>query len=547
MSGRGLLRIFGGFVVALFVLCGALTRYLHIERGAERPKLSIVSVWQGGVRRERVVVTEHAERVLPDAGPAPFTTRVVEEVVDDGPVLSLNPFLFGMSFVAARDGVEVRLGERTAYATPDDLMHVGAYNSAVTYGNLKLKYGVDAARVFQFLAKELGVTEATLLEQGRFRRLAVLRRWPTERLPKVEINQDTLRASALGAGRYLARAVDADGKFRYEIDGATGEESADYNLPRHAGATWYLAEVAATSGDRPMRAAVRRAARYLRDNHLLDCGQRRCIANGDRADLGSSALGLLAFTKLVASGIAPEFEPVVRELADFLRSQQRADGEFQHLYDRVQKHPIDVQLLYYTGEAAFALSRSHHVTNDIHDLTAAKQALARLVEPPFWYIGWRYYWNAEHWTCHALADLWDRAPNQKALRFCLDWQEFVRSTAVYGREPAPEYDGASTSGPFVPPQLVVSACRLEAGVATLSAARRAGIPAGELERLDAGVRGMMEFLLRSQFLPGPTHLMPEPDVMFGAFPASETDFHVRIDYPQHAAIGMLDYLELSAH
>jgi hypothetical protein len=386
-----------------------------------------------------------------------------------------------------------------------------------------------------------------LLARASFRRVAMRRRLPTEALPKIEITPDTLRASAVGAGRYLARAVGGDGKFRYEIDGATGEDSADYNLPRHAGATWYLAEVAAFSGDRQMKAAARRAARYLVEHHLLDCGARRCIATDARADLGSSALGLLAFTKLVDSGVAPEFADEVAQLADFLRSQQRDDGEFQHLYDRVEKHPIDVQLLYYTGEAAFALSRAHHVTNDIHDLIAAKRALARLVEPPFWYIGWRYYWGAEHWTCHALADLWDRAPNPKALEFCLDWQEFVRNTAVYGREPSPEYDGASTSGPFVPPQLVVSSCRLEAGVATLSAARRAKLAPRELERLEFGVRGMISFLLRSQFLPGPTHLMPEPDAMNGAFPASETDFHVRIDYPQHAAIGILDYLELNAH
>lgn len=546
MSARALLRVFGAFFALLCIVCAALTRYLHVARRAERPKVSIVSLWQGAERRAREVVQEHPERILPDVGPSPFATRVVEEVVDDGPLLSLNPFLFGMSFVAARDGVAVRLGERAAYATPDDLMHVGAYNSSISFGSLKLKFGVDAERVFQFLAHELSVSKATLLEQGQFRRVAILRRLPTETLPKVEINEDTLRASALGAGRYLARAVGRDGKFRYEIDGATGSVSEDYNLPRHAGATWYLAEVAAISGDRPMRAAVRRAARYLVEHYLLDCGARRCIAKDERADLGSSALALLGFTKLVESGIAPEFTTVVAELADFLRSQQRPDGEFQHLYDRAEKHPVDVQLLYYTGEAAFALSRAHHVTNDIHDLTAAKQALARLVEPPFWYIGWRYYWGAEHWTCHAVADLWDRAPNPKALQFCLNWQEFVRNTAVYGREPSPEYDGASTSGPFVPPQLVVTACRLEAGVATLSAARHAGLAPGELERLEAGVRGMIGFLLRSQFLPGPTHLMPEPDVMFGAFPASETDFHVRIDYPQHAAIGILDYLALVA-
>jgi hypothetical protein len=546
VSVRALLRTFAGFALALFLVCLALTEYLSVHRG-ETAKTNVVSVWQGGARRARTVVAEHPERALAEAASEPGATRVVEEVLDDGPVLSLSPFLFGMSFVAARDGVQASIDGRTAYATPDDLIQLGAYNSSISFGNFKLKFGVDAGSVFPFLARELGVSEAALLSGARFRRVAMRRRLPAATLPKIEINAETLRASAVGAGRYLARAVGSDGKFRYEVDGATGEESGDYNLPRHAGATWYLAEVAAFSGDRTMKAAARRAARYLVEHHLLDCGARRCIATAERADLGSSALALLGFTKLVDSGVGPEFREEVALLAEFLRSQQRPDGEFQHLYDRAEKHPVDVQLLYYTGEAAFALSRAYHVTNDIHDLAAAKQALRHLVKPPPWYIGWRYYWGAEHWTCHAMADLWDRAPDHKALKFCLDWMEFVRNTAVYGREPSPEYDGASTSGPFVPPQLVVSSCRLEAGVSTLSAARRAGVAPRELERLEEGLRGMTSFLLRSQFLPGPAHLMPDPDAMFGGFPASETDFHVRIDYPQHAAIGILNYLLLTTH
>jgi hypothetical protein len=534
------------YAAALALVCFVLAGSLRVERTNPAPHTSVVSVWQGGQRRARAVVGEHAERALAAASAEPGATRVVEDVLDAGPVLSLSPFLFGMSFVAGRDGVEVSLAERVAYATPDDLLKMGAYDAELAFGTIKLKFGVDSQVVFAYFAGELSVSVPTLLEQGRFRRVAMRRRLPAESLPKLPINRETLQASVLGAGGYLARAVDQDGKFRYEINAATGEESSDYNLPRHAGTTWFLAEAAAHTGDRQMRAAVRRAARYLVDNHLLDCGSRRCIARNEQADLGSSALGLLALVKLVESGVAPEFMDAVSALANFLRSQQRPDGEFKHIYDRSERRAIDIQKLYYTGEAAFALSRAHRVTNDIHDLAAARQALTHLVEPPSWYIGWRYYWGAEHWTCHAMGDLWDRAPNRRALQFCLDWQEFVRNTAVRGREASPEYDGASSSGPFVPPQLVVSSCRLEAAVPTLSAARQLGLPADELERLESGARDMLAFLLRSQFLPGPAHLMPDPDAMFGAFPASETDLRVRIDYPQHAAAGILEYLQLSA-
>jgi len=538
-------RLFFGFRLYLGVLFGLswlLYLSLHIDR--QSPQKYIVSVWQGGARRARAVVTSNPEAALPEAAAAAGATRVIEDVLGEGPVLFTSPFLFGMSFVPGRDAIEVSFRDRVAHATPDDLLKLGAFELFLPFGEFKVKFGVDAARAQALLARELGVSVQELLAEGRFRRLAIHRRIPDAPPEIFEVTPDTLRASVIAAGRYLARGVGPDGTYRYEVNGATGEDALDYNLPRHAGATWFLGEAAAYSRDRNMRRAVRLAANYLTTKQWADCGTHKCITDNDRADLGSSALALLALVELVESGISPELTPHVAELADFLRSQQRPDGEFKHLYDRAANTAIDVQFLYYSGEAAFALARAHRVTGDPRDLSAASHALSRLVEKPWWYIGWRYYWPAEHWTCHALDELWDRAPNHKALRFCLDWQEFVRDTAIYGREAAREYEAAATSGPFVPPQIIVSASRMEAAVATLSAARAAQIPAKEIDVLERGLRDTLAFMMHFQFMPGPTHLMADPEAMHGGFPTSETDLRVRIDNPQHAGTGLLEYLRL---
>lgn len=265
---------------------------------------------------------------------------------------------------------------------------------------------------------------------------------------------------------------------------------------------------------------------------------------GDRADLGSSALGLLALVELVEGGTMPELLPVVRDLTEFIRSQQRPDGEFKHFYDRVKDEPVDRQVLYYTGEAAFALARAERVTHDPRDLEAGRRALERLVDYPFWYVAGHYFWGAEHWTCHALGALWEKAPNPKALRFCMEWQEAVRTTAIWDREANPEYDGATSAGPFVPPALVGTATRMEAAVSTLRTARLAGLPAGEIEKLEWGIEKALAFLMRFQLEPGPQNVMREPGVMRGGIPNTPTDFHVRIDNPQHAGTALLHYLKL---
>lgn len=544
MSVRQLLLCVRVYVGVLLVLSFAIYGYLHLDRKEDTSREYVVSVWKGGERTARVVVASEPEQQLGEAAAEEGATRVVEDVIDEGPVLSAAPFLFGVSFVPGRDGVRATLQGRAAYATPDDLLKLGAYELFFPFGEFKVKFGVDPERTQEFLAKELGISVEQLRAQASFRRLAIRRRVPGEPPPIWEVTPKNLRAAVLASGRYLARIVRPDGTFRYEINAATGEDSLDYNIPRHAGATWYLAQAAAYSRDRSMRSAVRLAANYLLSHLWVDCGENKCIAEQERADLGSSALTLLGLVELVDGNIMPELTPQVAALADFIRSQQRPDGEFKHLYNRVENKPIDVQFLYYSGEAAFALARAHRVTHDPRDLDAASRALARLVEKPWWYIGWRYYWPAEHWTCHALDELWDRAPNHKALRFCLDWQEFVRDTAIHGREAAAEYEAGATSGAFVPPQIIVSASRMEAAVATLAAAQAAAISSAELAQLETGVRATLAFMMRFQFTPGPAHLMPDPDTMHGAFPTSETDLRVRIDNPQHVGTGLLEYLQL---
>jgi len=539
LSLRGLLRLARLYLVVLLSLCLALIVHLGVNPAASSPQRSIVSGWSGGVRNERVIVTEGAERVLKDSRES---SVVIEDVVDEGPVLTTSPLLFGWAFAPGRDGVEVRYRGRVAVATPDDIVKLGAYDRWLPLGTTELRFAIAEEPVLRLLGRDVGATPDELRHEGEFRRLVIRKRGAPLRPP--EVTKERLRQAVIAAGQYLARAVGPDGRYRYEPDAASGSESPDYNWPRHSGATWYLADVAAYTRNPVLASAATRATRHLLDHTLIDCGPYRCIAEGDVADLGSSALALLAFVELYEAGFMPELLDPMRELVRFLLAMQRPDGEFMHRYDRAEKRPIDVQLLYYTGEASLALERFSRATKDEKSHVAARRALERLVDPPFWYVGWRYFWGSEHWTCHAMNALWSRAPNHAALRFCLDWQESVRDLAIRGRAAAPAFDGATSGGPLVMPQLVGSSSRMEAAVSTLDAAKRAHIDPREIELLEAGLRESLAFLMHFQLRPGPRHLMPSPALMNGGFPMTPTDLRVRIDYPQHAGTALLHYLRL---
>lgn len=545
MTLRTLGRIFGAYLVLLVVASASIAFALRVNR-KRAPSESIVSIWSGGRRHARAVIAASKQASGPDGPLADelrrwHGMRVVEDIVDSSPVLSNNTLIFGASFVPGRDGVQVTLGERVAYATVDDLLAAKAYDHPLVIGPIRLQLGVDPDVVWDLLARELHVAKEELVDDGAFRRIALRRRVPPE--PAPEVTRATLRDAALSAGRYLARAVKPDGTYRYEVNAVDNQEHPGYNWPRHAGATWFLSESALYGKEPLMIDAAERAARRLTEGALVACGAHRCIADGDRADLGSSALGLLALSEIAEGGLMPELLPAIRDLAAFIRSQQRPDGEFMHFYDRQRNAPEDIQVLYYTGEAAFALAKASRLTHDPKDLEAASRALDHLVTTPFWYAAAHYYYGAEHWTCHALDELWERAPNRKALRFCLEWQEMVRNMAIHGREASPEYDGATSVGPFVPPAIIGTSTRMEAAVSTLRVARVAGVAPRDIAALQAGIDAALAFMLHFELIPGPVEVMVYPGMMQGGFPNTPTDLDVRIDNPQHAGTALIGYLK----
>ena len=62
------------------------------------------------------------------------------------------------------------------------------------------------------------------------------------------------------------------------------------------------------------------------------------------------------------------------------------------------------------------------------DRAAARALLeaARVAETELAERATGYYWGEEHWTCQAMAELWDRAPNEEALEFCRGWHRYQR-------------------------------------------------------------------------------------------------------------------------
>jgi hypothetical protein len=548
MRPAALARWIGSWALATAIACFAVRARFALR--AEEGTTTVATVWDGGQVVARAVLSRPGETdATLDAAIAahPGATRVEERVTGRGPIVRWPSEAMALSFVPGRDGLAATIDGRTAYLTPDELLAWRAYDRAISFRGVDLSIGLDVRLALALLGDRLGVTSAELLDRADLRRIRVERlqfapaREPT---PDTMTDADVHDAMVAAAG-YLARGVGPDGRFRYLVDAATNRTLPGYDWPRHAGATYFLAQAAAMTGDGDLAFAALRAAGFLRDHALERCGPNRCIGDASIVDIGSSALGLLAFVE-IARKLDAGYSLLVPELTAFLRSQQRPDGEFMHEYDRAGSKPIDMQTLYYSGEAAFALSRANTLLGDPRDLDAAGRALDHLVSRAWTFFGSRYYWGEEHWTCQAMDDLWGRAPAEvldRALTFCLDWAAFGRKLLYAPGDSPFDADGAYGFGPIVTPRLTPAGSRSEAGLATLHAARRAGRSAAELGPLEQQLRRSLSMLLRHQFRPGPRHLFADPAAVEGALPGSEVDWALRIDYEQHTGGALVRWLE----
>jgi hypothetical protein len=559
VNPRALCRLLGGWAVLLVLLCLVVRSWFALSTPAK--EIVVDGWWKDGKRIHRRVF----ERRDPPKGVPPVDASISEELITGEAPLYAHPFLFTLGLVPGRDGVKAEIDGKTAYATVDDILALQAYDRAQLWVEASFGWGTHRASVLHILSEQLGIPAREIAERAKLTRVRFerLKSEPpagravrTDLAPRpahiteANLTRDLVLDGVREAATYLARNVDDDGRYRYLVDATNNLSLPGYNWPRHSGATFFLAQAAAILDDPFVRYACLRAAARLRDEMMRDCGHNRCIAEDDSiAEIGSSALALIAFTEIARTGADGAYRPAIAQLARFLRSQQRADGEFQHQYDRSTKEPIDVQFLYFSGEAVLALARAHRITGDPADLEAARRGLARLSGSGWRFFGSRYYFSEEHWTCQAVAELWDRAPDRDALAFCARWHEYQRRLQQSADETPFDAEGAFGLGPLVSPRVTPASSRGEAAGALLEVLvreRNAGrAPSSvEVELVDQELRRAMAFVLRSQFHPGPVHLFADPVAVRGGVPGSPVDWQLRIDYAQHAGSMMVRWLEI---
>jgi hypothetical protein len=479
-----------------------------------------------------------------------------------GKLLALNPGLDGIA--ASVDGKEVVL-------VPHDLI---AATEKVMPKKRPIKMGADFA-----VALELAAADRQLVRMAgsppnakptghhRIRVDSFAERAVPERgQPPVSLYRDnrrerppltakTLRDAALEGGRYLVAHLGPNGRYVYNHNLNTGVATdpmggGDYSIPRHAGTTYFLAELYRITKEEFLREPIERAFSHLDElvrnggcNGTTDAGaEYSCVIDrGDQtAVLGSTALAVVALAEYQRATDDTRFLDLATRLTNWLLFMQRPDGTFRYRMDvRTKQVNEKIWEMYYAGETALAFARMHVVTGDAKYADAAGRAIDQLVTAYDFFLG-GFFYGEEHWTCIASEAAFPAVKRDKYREFCNGYAAFLRQQqAAVGEYPdADDLSGAYNTPPtpFVMPWNTPAGSRTEAMISAYLLGVHHGQPEPEIR---AQIMAALHYTLNQVVGPDTDYAAAGSLRVQGAMPGSPVDRVVRIDYVQHVCSAMI--------
>lgn len=277
-----------------------------------------------------------------------------------------------------------------------------------------LAFGEDDAPVWRFKTAAVfieGEEVYPVCDKGREAGYRELNDWPGGHL------NDAI-ASASG---FLATQIHDDGKYDYGWFPCFDKPIPSYNALRHASSTYALLEGWEHTREPAEFAAIERALGYLtteliRSRPLPDGKMADFLVDvGNEVKLGGNALSILALAKYTGLTGDTRYLPQMLRLARALRYMQNPEtGAFVHVinYPDLSLKAVE-RIIYYDGEAAFALMRLYGLTGQPWLLEMVQKAFDSFIA--------REHWRAhDHWLSYCVNELVAYCPEERYFRFGLD-------------------------------------------------------------------------------------------------------------------------------
>jgi len=224
------------------------------------------------------------------------------------------------------------------------------------------------------------------------------------------------------SSEFLSMQMDLAGKFDYGIYPIYHKIIPGYNMVRHASSVWSLVCAYRITKDRFTLQKIESALGYLVKHSFYKYKKPKEEENtayiaelsSREVKLGGSGVAILVMTEYMDAVGTDKYKKLCVEIGNgILEMMDKETGEFVHVLNFPELSLKEKnRIVYYDGEAVFALVRLYSLTKEQRWLDAAKTAVDRFIR-----CGYEKY--RDHWVAYAMNELTKHVPEEKYFAFGL--------------------------------------------------------------------------------------------------------------------------------